>query len=97
MSFWLEATKSTVAGQRLKHDLPDPPDGRVGPYGLKEWAIREGLEITYIDNCYLKVPAPREKLVSYFIELYGAKDPFPHALLAAFGSEWKFIIAAEEF
>jgi hypothetical protein len=97
MSFWLEAKRNGADAKRLKHDLPDPPGGRVGPYGLKAWANREGLKITYIDNCYLKVPAERDKLIAYFVELYGVDDPFPLSLLEAFGPGWEFTIAAEEF
>ena len=96
-SFWLEARKRGAIGTRLKHDLPDPPGGRVGPYKLQAWAEREGLDINYIDNCYLKVPVPRQRLSSYFAELYGTEEPFPAALLSAFGPEWEFVIAAEEF
>ena len=97
MSFWLEAKKTGNLGRRLKHDLPNPPSGRVGPYTLKAWAIRESLDIHYIDNCYLKVPVQRERLSAYFAELYGFKEPFPAALLSAFGPEWEFVLAAEEY
>jgi hypothetical protein len=97
MSFWLEAQKMGSLGGRLKHDLPEPSTGRVSPYALKAWAIRESLDIQYIDNCYLKVAVKRGQLHSYFTELYGVEEPFPNALLAAFGPEWNFVIAAEEF
>jgi hypothetical protein len=97
MNFWLEAKKTGSPGGRLKHDLPDPHTGRVGPYTLKAWAIREGLDIHYIDNCYLKVAVQREQLHSYFSELYGLEEPFPTALLSVFGPEWEFVLAAEEF
>jgi hypothetical protein len=97
MSFWLEATKSGADAKRLKYDLPDPSCGRVGPCDLKAWAKREGLEIDYIDNCYLKVPAERNKLSAFLTELYGPNNPLPAYVLSGFGSEWEFTIAAEEF
>lgn len=97
MSFWLEATKRGAEEKRLAHDLPDPPGGRIGPYTLQAWAKREGLDINYIDNCFLKVAVDRDKLASYLAELYGPEDPFPTAVLSPLGPEWEFVIAAEEF
>jgi hypothetical protein len=97
MTFWLEVRKRDSGEKKLKRDLPEPPSGRVGPYDLQYWAKREGLEIEYIDNCYVKVTVGRDKLLAFLTELYGPADPFPAALLSEFGPDWEFVLAAEEF
>jgi hypothetical protein len=64
MTFWLEVRKRGSGEKKLKRDLPKPPSGGVGPYVLRYWAKREGLEIEYIDNCYVKVPVRSWQTVS---------------------------------
>ena len=97
MSFWLEIRKRDSREKKLEKDLPDPPSGRVGPYKLRYWAKREGLEIEYIDNCHVKVPADRGKLLAFLSELYNPHDPFLAAALPSLTPEWEYVLAAEEF
>jgi len=98
VSFWLEATKSDdPQAKDLAHDLPDPPSGRFGPYDLKSWATRESLKIDYVDNCWLRVPVQRAKLIEFFKEVYGKEAGFPLAMVAALPGEWEFTLVAEEF
>jgi len=98
ISFWLEATTSDDPDAKcLAHDLPDPPSGRFGPYALKDWATRETLEIDYVDNCWLRVPVRRAKLIAFFKALYGQEAEFPLAIVAALPDEWEFALVAEEF
>lgn len=97
MSFWLEVRKRGSKEKRLKQDLPDPPSGRVGPYDLRYWAEREELEIEYIDNCFVKVPAERGQVLAFLNELYKPNDAFPVSALPTLSPEWEFILAAEEF
>lgn len=97
MSFWLEIRNRDSREKRLKQDLPDPPSGRVGPYDLRDWAKREKLEIEYIDNCFVKVPAERGQVLAFLSELYNPNDPFPVSALPALSLEWEFVLAAEEF
>lgn len=75
MSFWLEVRKHGSGETKLEKKLPDPPSGRVGPYKLRHWAEREGLEIEYIDNCHVQVPVDRERLQVFLTELYSPHDP----------------------
>ena len=85
-SFWLEARLGVgVEQKRLKHDLPPPPgksERSFGPYFLQDWAKREDLDIDYIDNCFLKVAAPRQKVIDLLSEIYG-----PRALCGLIESE----------
>jgi hypothetical protein len=98
ISFWLEATKKEGQEEKhLAHNLPDPPSGRFGPYDLKDWATREHLRIDYIDNCWLRVPVQRAKLIEFFTEIYGPQADYPLAIVAALPAEWEFTIVAEEF
>jgi hypothetical protein len=97
MSFWLEVRKRGSGETRLEKDLPAPPSGRVGPYKLRGWAKREGLEIEYVDNCYVKVPVDPGKLLAFLSELYNPLDPLPASALPALAPEWEFVLAAEEF
>jgi hypothetical protein len=98
VSFWLEATKTDdQQAECLAHDLPDPPSGRFGPYALKDWATRERLEIDYVDNCWLRVPVQREKLIEFIQEVYGQESGLPLAIVAALSAEWEFTLVAEEF
>jgi hypothetical protein len=77
--------------------LPDPPSGRFGPYDLKSWATREPLKIDYVDNCWLRVPVQRAKLIEFFTEVYGTEAGFPLAIVTALPEEWEFTVVAEEF
>lgn len=68
------------------------------------WAVRaeglgtrETLEIDYVDNCWLRVPVRRAKLIAFFKELYGQEAEFPLAIVAALPDEWEFALVAEEF
>jgi hypothetical protein len=98
ISFWLEAEKTEdQETTRLTHDMPDPPSGRFGPYGLRDWATREDLEIDYSDNCWLRVQVQRAKLIEFFREIYGQEAEFPLAIVAALPDEWEFTLVAEEF
>jgi hypothetical protein len=97
MSFWLEIRKRDTGETKLAKKLPDPPTGRVGPYTLRHWADREGLEIEYIDNCHVKVPVDRDRLLPYLSELYEAHHPYPASELPILTSEWEFVLEAEEF
>lgn len=98
ISFWLEATKNDdPTAKPLAHGLPDPSSGRFGPYDLKDWATRENLEIDYIDNCWLRVPVQRDKLIEFLKEIYGPQANFPLAIVAALPAEWEFTVVAEEF
>jgi hypothetical protein len=98
ISFWLEAEKTgNPEAKQLAHDLPDPPSGRFGPYALKDWATREHLEVVYVDNCWVRVPVRRAKLIAFFKELYGQEAAFPLAIVAALPDEWEFTLVAEEF
>jgi hypothetical protein len=98
ISFWLEAEKTgDPQTKRRAHDLPNPPFGRFGPYDLKSWATREGLEIDYVDNCWIRVPVPRVKLIEFFYEHYGQKVEFLLAIVASLPCGWEFTLVAEEF
>ena len=97
MSFWLEVRKRGGGEKKLNKELPDPPSGRVGPYKLRYWAQREGLEIEYIDNCHVKVPVDRDKLLGFLTELYSPHDPLPASALPILTAEWEFVLEAEEF
>ena len=97
MSFWLEVRNRDSGEKKLEKDLPDPPSGRVGPYDLRYWAEREGLEIEYIDNCYVKVSVDRGKLLAFLKDLYSPLDPFPATALPDLAPDWEFVLAAEEF
>jgi hypothetical protein len=97
MSFWLEVRKRGGGEMKLAKRLPDPPSGRVGPYTLRHWANREGLEIEYIDNCHVKVPVDRGTLLAYLSELYNPHDPYPVSELPVLTPEWEFVLEAEEF
>jgi len=97
MSFWLEIRNRDSGEKKLKKDLPDPPSGRIGPYDLRYWAEREGLEIEYIDNCWVKVPADHARLLAFLSELYRPHDPFPTSALPSLSNEWEFVLVAEEF
>jgi hypothetical protein len=98
ISFWLEVAKNDDPKEKpLTHDLPDPPSGRFGPYDLRDWATREHLKIYYVDNCWLRVPVQREKLIEFFQELYGQQAAFPLAIVAALSVNWKCTLVAEEF
>ena len=98
VSFWLEVTKpDDPQAKDLAHDLPDPPSGRFGPYDLKNWAIRESLEIDYVDNCWLRVPVQRTQLIEFFNEVYGQEAEVPLAIVAAMPVEWALTLVAEEF
>lgn len=97
MSFWLVVRNRGSGEIKLAKKLPDPPTGRVGPYTLSGWANREGLEIEYIDNCHVKVPVKRDKLLAYLSELYQPSDPHPASELPILASEWEFVLEAEEF
>ena len=98
VSFWLEAAKNGDPREKhAAHDLPNPPSGRFGPYDLKSWATREHLEIDYVDNCWLRVPVERAKLVEFLNELYGQEAEFPLSIVAALTVDWEFTLVAEEF
>ena len=97
MSFWLEVRKRGSGEKKLSKELPDPPSGRVGPYTLRGWAEREGLEVEYIDNCHVKVPVDRDRLQAFLTELYGPHDPLPASILPILTPEWEFVLEAEEF
>ena len=97
MSFWLGVRNRSSAETKLSKQLPDPPSGRVGPYKLRYWAEREGLEIEYIDNCHVKVPVDRDKLLAFLTELYSPHDPPPTPVLPVPTAEWEFVMEAEEF
>ena len=100
VSAWIEATLDIgPEKKRLKLDLPSATFGdRLGPYCVRDWADRELLEIEYIDNCWVKVPAPRAKVVDFLHEFYGDKlPPSVHAAISALGLEWQMVLVAEEF
>jgi hypothetical protein len=64
---------------------------------LRSWTNREGLEIEYIDNCFVKVPVDRERLIGFLSELYDLYDPLPTSDLLVLDPEWEFVLVAEEF
>jgi hypothetical protein len=97
MSFWLEVRNRGSGEKKLKQDLPAPSSGRVGPYGLRYWAEREGLQVEYIDNCWVKVPVDHGRLLAFLSELYSPNEPFPSSALPSLSGEWEFVLAAEEF
>jgi hypothetical protein len=97
MSFWLEVRKRGSGETKLNKELPNPPSGRVGPYTLRGWAEREGLEIEFIDNCHVKVPVGREKLLAFLTELYGPHNPLLASVLPVLTAECNFVLEAEEF
>ena len=97
MSFWLEVRKRGSGETKLKKELPDPSSGRVGPYTLRDWAEREGLEVEYIDNCHVKVPVDRDRLQAFLTKLYSPHDPPLASALPVLTAEWEFVLEAEEW
>ena len=97
MSFWLEIRKRDSGERKINKELPDPPSGRVGPYMLRDWAEREGLEIEYIDNCHVKVPVDRERLIALLTTLYSPEHPLLASVLPILTTECDFVLEAEEF
>jgi len=79
------------------HKLPVPPSGRLGPYDLRYWAEDEGLEIEYIDNCYVKVPVGSDKLLAFLSDHFSTDNPYKASALPALAPDWEFVLAAEEF
>jgi len=95
-SFWLEATKQVGGHSRLKYDLPQKRGNHFGPYDLRAWAERQGLHIEYVDNCFVSVVVPQQKLVNLFSELYGSGD-FSQEVLPSIEPGWHYVLWAEEF
>jgi hypothetical protein len=97
MTCWLEIRTRGNKEKRFMHKLPEPRSGRLGPYDLRYWAKEEGLEIEYIDNCYVKVPVGSDKLLAFLSDLFSPGDPYTASALPTLAPEWEFVLAAEEF
>ena len=97
ISFWLEGRLGTGLEQkRLKLQFIKPsPD--FGPYSLKEWAQKEALDIEYIDNCFLKVAAPRAKVAELLPQIYRHDSAILNDAISTLGPEWEIVLVAEEF
>ena len=50
-----------LPGNPVRHDLSSLLD-RYGPYNFSAWAKAEGLQVYYVDNCFVRVPVTGEQL-----------------------------------
>jgi hypothetical protein len=98
---WIE-----VKGQESKTDSSKPkilskdfapPHDRYGPYQLQAWARRYGLEIDYVDNCWLRVEVSDAELRQFLEDLYPAEHPFVSEIVTRLSADTHYIIVAEEF
>ncbi len=65
-----------------------------GPYQLSDWAKSRGLEVFYVDNCWVRVPVDGAALQAFFSEALGVEiDPEDTGL----DLEGGYLIEAEEF
>jgi hypothetical protein len=69
---------------------------QCGPHQLSSWAKRHNLNVFYVDNCWVRVPASRselEKFASEVLEkpdLFGTIGPDPD-------DGGRYVISSEEF
>ncbi len=65
-----------------------------GPYQLADWAKSRGLEVFYVDNCWVRVPVTGAALKAFFSDALGVEiNPEETGL----DLEDNFMIEAEEF
>ena len=65
-----------------------------GPYRLADWAKTRGLEVFYVDNCWVRVPVHSADLRAFFREVLGSEDDLVGFVLDPEGA---YLIEAEEF
>lgn len=74
--------------------LPGLPD-RFSPYALAGWAERHGLEVYYVDNCWVRVPVNADQLRTFANEMLDADGAAQVGKLIS-GSE-TYLLSAEEY
>lgn len=74
-------------------DLGDRARG-FGPYHLAAWARRQGLEVVFVDDSWVRVPVDGDDLAAFLREVLGAE---PETVGAATDPDQRYLIEAEEF
>jgi hypothetical protein len=64
---------------------------------VQQWAEARGLEIHYVDNCWLRVAVSAEQLVQFLKGLPAHGEDWASALVARIDPSDSYIIEAEEF
>lgn len=89
-----EALEHYALDNERLHGLPGLPH-RFSPFDLSKWAEGEGLEVFYVDNCWVRVPVSADQLRAFCSVHIG---PVLNAGLAGkIVSGEHYLLEAEEF
>lgn len=76
------------------HGIPGLPD-RFSPFDLSKWAKEAGLEVFYVDNCWIRVPVTADQLRAFYSAHLRPEDDA--RLAAKVVDVTNYLLEAEEF
>jgi len=91
-----EQWETSSTRSELLRDL-DHPMRRVGPYQVGDWAKARGLDIFYIDNCWLRVPVKEADLDAFSVEILKETPPPHHVVGSSEAMAGIVALEVEEF
>lgn len=104
MSLFILEYPSVRSTEELEQPALDSPIFRslsnyareCGPYRLQGWAIENGHEVFYIDNCWVRVPVSGPDLKKFLSEVLGFTNS-DSDLFDKIIDDDQYLIEAEEF